>query len=65
MQQQVHRAQSRDAIHQLDAEERAALELLLLRPVERVMLGQTVVKTPFAAMPPDVRKGCALPELPD
>ena len=44
MQQQVHRAQPRDAVHQLDAEERAALELLLLRPVERVMLGQVIVR---------------------
>ncbi len=35
VQQQVHRAEPRHAVDQLDAEERAALELLLLRPVER------------------------------
>ncbi len=34
VQQQVHRAEPRDAVHQLDAEERAALEPLLLRPVQ-------------------------------
>ena len=42
--QQVHRAEARDAVHQLDAEERAALELLLLRPVELVMLGEVIMR---------------------
>ena len=41
---QVHRAEPRDAVHQLDAEERAALELLLLRPVERVVLGDVIMR---------------------
>ena len=44
MEKQVHRAEPRDAVHQLDAEERAALEVLLLRPVERVMLGQIIMR---------------------
>ena len=44
VQEQIHRAEARDAVHQLDAEERAALELLFLRPVERVMLGQVIMR---------------------
>ncbi len=44
MQQQVQCAKPRDAVHQLDPEERAGLEPLLLRPVERMVLGQIVVR---------------------
>ena len=44
VQQQIHRAEPRDAVHQFDAEERAALELLLLRPVQRVMLGEVIMR---------------------
>ena len=44
MKQQIHRAKPGDAVHQFDAEERAALELLLLRPIERVMLGQVIMR---------------------
>ena len=44
VQQQVHRAQARHAVHQLDAVERAGLEFLLLRPVQRGALGQVVVR---------------------
>jgi len=45
-QQQVHRAEARDAVHQLDAEQRAVLEPLLLclvqagQPREVVMRGK-------------------------
>ena len=44
VQQQVHRAEARDAVHQLDAEERAVLELLLLRSIELVMLGDVIMR---------------------
>lgn len=43
VEQQVHRAEAGDAVHQLDAEERAVPELLLLFPVERVGAGEVVV----------------------
>ena len=42
--EQVHRAKPRDAVHQFDAEECAALELLLLRAVERVVLGDVIMR---------------------
>ncbi len=44
VQQQVHRAQARHAVHQLDAVECAGFELLLLRPVQFVVLGQVVMR---------------------
>jgi len=43
VEQQVHGAEARDAVHQLDAEERAVLELLLLRAVKGVVLGEVIV----------------------
>ncbi len=44
MQEQVHRAQARNAVDQLNAEERAALELLLLFAVELVMLRNEIMR---------------------
>ena len=44
MKQEIHRAEAGDAVDQLDAEERAVLELLLLRPVELIMLGEVIMR---------------------
>ena len=44
MKQKVHRAEARDAVDQLDPEERAILELLLLRPVELIMLREVIMR---------------------
>ncbi len=44
VQEQVHRAEARHAVHQLDTEEGAALELLLLRPVELIMLRDVIMR---------------------
>jgi hypothetical protein len=43
MQQQIHATKPGNAIHQFDAEQRATLELLLLRAIQRVVLGDVIV----------------------
>ena len=44
VQKEVHRAKPGDAVHQFDAEDRTVTQPLLLLPVERVMMGNVVVR---------------------
>src|SRR5207249_8128578 len=44
MQQEIHAAKPGYAIHQLDAEKRATLELLLLCAIEGVMPGDVIMR---------------------
>ena len=43
MQYEIHAAKSRNAIYELDTEERTALEALLLLTIKRVVLGKIIV----------------------